>query len=132
MKSINLPEKWLEKSRTDLLSAKKLANGETKYLETAVYHCQQSGEKALKAFLVSKSINFPKTHDLTFLIKLSIDSDDSFKQLYEECEILTPYSVEYRYPDDIAEPSVEDYELACKSSFKIFDFVSDKLLLKLL
>ncbi len=36
------------KARRDLLSAKKLARGKERYLDTAIYHCQQLAEKVVK------------------------------------------------------------------------------------
>jgi HEPN domain-containing protein len=42
---------WLEKAERDLASAARLLDGTPPYLDTAVYHCQQAGEKALKVFL---------------------------------------------------------------------------------
>ena len=41
----------LIKSQHDLGSARRLMEGDEPYLDTAVYHCQQAAEKALKAFL---------------------------------------------------------------------------------
>ena len=63
---------WLIKSQHDLGSARRLMEGDEPYLDTAVYHCQQAVEKALKAFLTYHDIVFEKTHDLTELLELSI------------------------------------------------------------
>jgi HEPN domain len=41
--------------------------GQEPYLDTAVYHCQQAAEKALKAFLTARDIAFEKTHNLVAL-----------------------------------------------------------------
>lgn len=48
----SLVRRWLTKSRRDLLSAKRLARGSEPYLDTAIYHCQQCAEKAIKGWLV--------------------------------------------------------------------------------
>ncbi len=57
-------QRWLIKSQRDLGSARRLMEGDEPYLDTAVYHCQQAAEKALKAFLTYHDIVFEKTHDL--------------------------------------------------------------------
>ena len=44
----------MEKARRDLASAIRLLDGEPPYLDTAVYHCQQAAEKALKGFLARR------------------------------------------------------------------------------
>ena len=40
-------EAWLIKAENDLESAKKLMAGDNAILDTAIYHAQQSAEKAL-------------------------------------------------------------------------------------
>ena len=57
---------WLVKSQRDLESARRLAVGNDPLYDTAIYHCQQSGEKSLKAFLVYHDKRLIKTHDLDF------------------------------------------------------------------
>ena len=43
---------WLFKAKRDLATARRLASKRSPFLDTAVYHCQQSAGKALKGFLV--------------------------------------------------------------------------------
>lgn len=59
---------WLHKSNSDLGSAQRLLEAPHPYLDTAVYHCQQAVEKALKAFLTDRDTPFARTHDLTELV----------------------------------------------------------------
>lgn len=47
-----LVKSWLIKAEHDLISAHVLAAHKPPLLDTAVYHCQQAAEKALKGFLV--------------------------------------------------------------------------------
>ena len=55
---------WLTKAASDLRSARVLGSADDAPLDTAIYHCQQTAEKAVKAFLVSKEISPEKTHDI--------------------------------------------------------------------
>jgi len=61
-----LVKSWFCKAEKDLESAKILA--ENNLFETAVYHCQQSAEKALKSFLIYHDIRFGKTHNILYLL----------------------------------------------------------------
>ena len=62
---------WLTKAASDLRSARVLGSADDAPLDTAIYHCPQTAEKAVKAFLVSKEISPEKTHDIR---KLTLES----------------------------------------------------------
>jgi HEPN domain-containing protein len=62
-------EGWIKRAISDYNSAKKLIDGDEKYLDTAVYHCQQAVEKILKSFLVYKNIQFEKVHSIVYLVR---------------------------------------------------------------
>lgn len=51
-----LVRSWLTKAASDLKSARLLGLAEEPPLDTAIYHCQQTAEKALKAYLVSRGL----------------------------------------------------------------------------
>jgi HEPN domain-containing protein len=53
---------WLRKASGDLLSARILVEQSPLVLGPAAFHCQQAAEKALKAFLVWRSVPFEKVH----------------------------------------------------------------------
>ena len=57
----------MEKSWRDLEMAHRAVVGTPSFYDMAVYHCQQSGEKAVKAFLVLRGISFEKPHDIEVL-----------------------------------------------------------------
>jgi HEPN domain-containing protein len=99
---------WLIKAMNDLKSAEKLIEGYEPILDTAIYHTQQCAEKALKAYISYKQQPVIKTHDLELLVEISSSFDKSFNALYEDTEILNPYDTEFRYPDAILEPDMED------------------------
>lgn len=95
---------WIVKAERDLASAVRLLEGEPPFLDTAVYHCQQAAEKALKGFLASRGRPLRRVHDLVLLVDECADLDASFAQLAEAAEILTPYGTAFRYPGDASEP----------------------------
>lgn len=101
-------QQWLTKSQRDLKVAWVLFKNEESLLDAVVYHCQQSAEKSLKAYLTYQNTVFRKTHDLDILIDLCCQSEASFQDLKDAGDTLTPYATEFRYPSDTIEP--EKYE----------------------
>ena len=116
-------QRWLIKSQRDLGSARRLMEGDEPYLDTAVYHCQQAAEKALKAFLTYHDIVFEKTHDLRVLLEQSISVEPAFEQWREVAEELTPYAVQFRYPGDVLEPERSEAERALQHAQAFVDFI---------
>ena len=114
---------WLIKADHDLRSAERLLTGEPPLLDTAVYHCQQAAEKALKAYLTMNDIPFLKVHVLGLLIEQCQECDESFRELLDIADMLTPYAVVFRYPGDVIEPEPADAEQALKSAQMVVDFV---------
>ena len=118
---------WLKFSEMDLRAAKHLS--ETMLpppLEIICYHCQQSAEKALKAFLVYHGITPPRTHDLNDLRNICQNIDDNFDEITADCKRLTDYGVQPRYPmgNEITDG---DTVLALQDSEKISEFVKEKI-----
>lgn len=119
--------KWLIKSQHDLGSAHRLMEGKEPYLDTAVYHCQQAVEKALKAFLTYHDIEFEKTHDLTELLEACVTVEPAFASWRWVAEELTPYAIQFRYPADILEPERGEAEEALQHARLVLDFILDLL-----
>ena len=117
---------WLIKAMNDLKSAEKLIEGDEPILDTAIYHTQQCAEKALKAYISYKQQPVIKTHDLELLVEISSSFDKSFNALYEDTEILNPYDTEFRYPDTILEPDMEDVRDAIEKAKNVLSFVKEK------
>ena len=116
---------WLTKAASDLKSARVLGSAEEAPLDTAIYHCQQTAEKAVKAFLVSKHISPRKTHDIRELTLEAASHEPRFNELLDKAAALTPYAWVFRYPDDLAEtyPTREEFEEALQHAQAIYDFV---------
>ena len=88
----SLVRKWLTKARRDLLSAKRLARGQEPYLDTAIYHCQQTVEKSVKGWLVYNDQSFEKTHDLRLLVTPASEIEPKFADWFEVAEQVSPYA----------------------------------------
>jgi hypothetical protein len=79
--------------------AQRAVAGTPPFYAMAVYHCQQSGEKAVKAFLVFHSLIFEKTHDIAVLIDLACGIEPGFSELSDAADALTPYATRVPLPE---------------------------------
>lgn len=122
-----LTRSWLVKSLRDLLSARELAEAELPLLDTAAYHCHQTAEKAIKAFLLYHDVRFEKTHDIEVLVCQSQSIDSDFSVCVDAARILSPLAIEYRYPGDYVEPEADEYKLAFEAAEFVYHFVLQKL-----
>ncbi len=91
---------WIKKAESDLITAEHtLTLKENCPFDMACFHAQQCAEKYLKALLVSRSVDFPKTHDLRLLMQ-RILADINLRLRIEEVVSLNRYTIEARYPGD--------------------------------
>jgi HEPN domain-containing protein len=76
------------------------------YTSTICFHAEQAVEKFLKAFLVYHNVDFPRTHDVDFLLLecRKINPDDFDVELGS----LVDFGVDIRYPDDFYIPDKEE------------------------
>lgn len=118
---------WITQAEEDLLWAK--ASLKERILRGACFAAQQSAEKALKAFLLSKNMISPKIHDLVTLNQQCFNIEPRFKDLEEACNLLSPYYISSRYPDVVQfeEYSENKTKDAVDQAIKIVDFVKSKL-----
>lgn len=126
MDNQDIVKEWVKIAEEDLATAKFLKNMQPTPLEIICYHCQQSAEKFLKGFLALKEEEIAKTHDLITLNKICCKYDDKFKDISEDCLMLTDYSVNVRYPFRL-EITPDDVNIAIEKAQKIKKFVLDRI-----
>ena len=99
----------LEFANADLETASFLYDKQyPRQLEIICYHCQQAGEKAIKALYIAKDIpgGIPRKHDLWFLLDQMKNAVIIPESIYDAAEKLDPYAIVFRYP---GENRVDDY-----------------------
>jgi HEPN domain-containing protein len=100
----------VEKAEHDLITAEHtLSLRERCPYDMVCFHAQQCAEKYLKALLLWRSVRFPRTHDLRYLMEL-IPTDLTLGFITSRILPLDRYSVDTRYPDawdDIERPEAE-------------------------
>ena len=57
----------------------------------------------LKALLVQRQVEFPKTHDIAKLLDRVATLDPATAEALRDADVLTPFGVEARYPSDAPE-----------------------------
>ncbi len=97
---LSAAHQWLDKAKRDLAAAERLMSGNAPLPDIGVFHCQQTIEKALKAFLTYHETRFEKTHNLVALLDLSVKIEPELRRWLEAAKTLTPYATEFRYPGD--------------------------------
>ena len=118
---------WISKSQSDLETARLLIAGASQHLDTGAYHCQQTAEKALKAFLAANGVIPPKTHDLVALLELSAPFGEDLATLRDAMALLNPLAVQFRYPGDQFEPTFSEASQALHLAGDVFAVVSTVL-----
>jgi len=98
MDDIIQAKEWQRFAEMDLDSAIHLSSMHPAPVEIICYHCQQSAEKFLKAYLVLKGIDPPRIHDLDELRKACLRYASAFSGIADSCSDLTAYGVQPRYP----------------------------------
>ncbi len=105
----NLDEalRWFDQAKSDLESANILSRGAK--FESACFYSQQSAEKALKAFLVSKGYRGIITHSIRELLAKSAVKEKAFKEHVSAGLYLDRQYIQPRYPDSFPSGSPFQY-----------------------
>jgi HEPN domain-containing protein len=120
---VQLVRSWLIKAKHDLASARVLAASTPPLLDTAVYHCQQAAEKAVKGYLVSCDQEVERVHDIEVLIRSAMSCAQGFAEWVDVGIELTPYARLYRYPGLATEPTQEQFDRALSAAEGLYEFV---------
>ena len=127
--ALELARNWLTRASHDLQTARLLAKPDDSLLDTAIYHCQQAGEKSVKAWLQANDDPFSKTHDIEKLVGQASIINPDFGTLAKAAAVLTPYVSAFRYPGGADEPmpTREEFDVALQYAQDIYDFVVNLL-----
>jgi HEPN domain-containing protein len=125
--SRELGGRWLIKAQSDLASARLLITGSEKHLDTGAFHCHQTAEKSLKAWLTTREVIFPKTRSLTALVALCTTVDPAFDGLQKHAEKLTPLGTAFRYPGEELQPDLHVASQALALAEEIYTFCEKQI-----
>ncbi len=119
---------WLLRARSDLRLARIAAAAAEPPLDSAIYHCQQAAEKAVKAFLHDREASVQRTHDIARLVREASTFEPGFATFAADAQFLSPLITSYRYPDEadwepLPEPTRAEFDGALAAAQRIYDFV---------
>jgi HEPN domain-containing protein len=117
---------WITMADVDIEAAMYLTGMRPQPMGVICFHCQQSAEKYLKAFLLSRDELVPKIHDLAELNRRCFRHDSDFASIETQCIRLTSYAVETRYPYFL-DLNEADVRMAIHDAGEIKRFVSQKI-----
>jgi HEPN domain-containing protein len=124
--NMNPHEEWLFKADRDLKGAMGMVD--LKLEDLAVYHAQQCAEKALKGYLIFRSVPLVKSHDLGRLLSLCVDFDSDFLDIQDALQNLDGLDTRFRYPDAHLVPDENTTEEAIKCAEIVLNFIVNKCL----
>jgi len=96
--TLGSPEEWLAHAESDVNLARLAKDREEILPEQVCFHAQQAAEKALKAVLLHRKVEFPFIHDIEALLEIMTQSGLLMPPDVAAAGALTPYAVEARYP----------------------------------
>lgn len=127
MNDPDLIKEWLTKAGHDLDAAKVISEQLPEYNDMIAFHCQQSIEKSLKAYLIFLNIEFKPVHDLGYLVDLIGTKDNSFEIYYLKADEISRYAVQIRYPDSIVELSKQKIKDALSFADELHALIRSKI-----
>lgn len=119
------PREWLGRARSNLALAKNRAP--EVYLEDLCFEAQQAAEKALKAVLIGRGIEFPYVHDLARLLSLLEKGGETVPAAVRKAATLTPYALITRYPGAVRPVAERDYREAVGIAEAVIRWAEDRL-----
>jgi HEPN domain-containing protein len=109
-KAGNDPQEWLNRAKSNLVRAKEDIRLAGVFLEDLCFDAQQAAEKAIKAVLLQRNIQFPYVHDLMALLALIEGKGESLPESVKQAGRLTRFAVATRYPGWEEPVTREEYE----------------------
>ncbi len=114
---------WVGKAENDLKNAAyTLGMGDDAPTDTICFHAQQCVEKYLKAFLVTRGTDFPKTHDITKIMAL-LPEGSRPDLAAEDQDRLTDYATVTRYPGGYPAITLAEAQRAVEIARRVRDEV---------
>ena len=113
------PQDWFAVAQEDLRRvAKRLAEGD---VDDAAFHLQQSVEKYLKGYLLSKGWTLRRIHDLEELLNDARRYNPLLERYRTLCQRLAGYYVVERYPMFEEGPSLAEVRTAYAQAKKLVE-----------
>ena len=103
-------EDWLKRSNSNLARAEAGKVSSEVLYEDLCFDIQQAVEKVFKALCIKEGIDFPRTHNIEFLIEKLEKKGVKIPENIKKAKMLTEYAVETRYPGDYDPVEEDEYK----------------------
>ena len=124
MSPTDAPRELLALAEKDAKAALILARAPDPQMDAAGFHLQQMVEKSLKAWMALKDIDYPKTHDLSLLLRLLEDAGEDIEPFWPLLG-LNPFAVQFRY--EVAGEDFPDFEKNAQLASQLLTHVQSLL-----
>ena len=115
---------WLFRANEDISVIDSLVSQNIEHYTSSIcFHAQQAVEKFLKAFLIYQDHDFPRTHDLDFLLAECQKINNTFSDI--DLKSLSDFGVSIRYPDDFFIPDLDETNDYIAIAKKVKETVED-------
>jgi HEPN domain-containing protein/predicted nucleotidyltransferase len=126
--SLRSIDDWLARAHEDLRVIDNiLAAGEQAGWTGVCFHGQQLAEKYLKVLFIRRRMRPPRTHDLAILVRELRDLEYDLPEFAAECNLLKPYAIDVRYPEDVPIPDEATGRMALVATRAIVDAVKERM-----
>ena len=119
------PREWLNRARSNFAMARNRVPDA--YLEDLCFGAQQAAEKAIKAVMISRNIDFPYVHNLALLLSILEEDRENVPNEVRRATRLTLYAVDTRYPGVEQPVSEQDYRDAIEIAEAVIQWAADRL-----
>lgn len=114
-----LVSQWLHSAYADM-TVVRFPDDERIAPEVVAFHAQQVVEKTLKALLVQRQVDFPRTHSIGALLALCAEAGYNGTEGMVDAGSLTRYAVATRYPGEDEPVDREEAQDAAKLATRVF------------
>jgi HEPN domain-containing protein len=121
-----LVAEWMRRARSDLVLAH-MTEDQRVAPEILAFHAQQAAEKALKALLVQRQVEFPCTHAIGALLNLCQTAGYEGTEALADAVILTRYAVATRYPGEEEPVSRQEAREAAELADQVLAWVETQI-----
>ena len=97
------------------------------YLEDLCFDAQQAAEKAIKAVMIARGIEFPYVHDLGNLLSLLEEIEEPIPEAIRTAVSLTTYATATRYPNTGAPVTEQEYQDAVAIAESVVRWAEERL-----
>jgi HEPN domain-containing protein len=119
------PREWLNRAMSNLALAKSKILGT--YLEDLCFEAQQAAEKAIKAVMIKRNIEFPYVHDLARLLSMLEEAGEEIPEVVRKAEELTRYALITRYPGIARPVSEQEYAEAVAVAEEVVHWADERI-----